>query len=401
MSGPILRPWQRARLLNEVNEKVGGAIYGIGPGFNQIVIANGRTKLDAGLTDVGTLESVTYRYRWRSIGSQDVSDIRAMFGNWGTVSSGEIVGTGDMNVKAAIETDAGSIFPLYFNGKRTVTIEPGGTVVSDPLGITLVSSSRFWTRTYVSVASGVQYCRGIQMGFSKNEGLRVNTDVSDTGSVTGQTVFGYGPIAVFGSVVEPVPGVGIIGSSTFAGQGDINPIGDDDDGNLGVAARGIGNNFGYMLLARASESASSFLNPLTSHRRMAALNDHVTHIISNLGAIDISNGNGVDTVKDLLTRLWTNLANRGYKVFQVTFTPVTSSDGVTQDGNWARRSEINDWIRTKPAPLTGYFDMADFAETSRNSGQWKPGYTSDGTHLVNSAYGVVAQCIDVSQIRLT
>jgi len=53
----------------------------------------------------------------------------------------------------------------------------------------------------------------------------------------------------------------------------------------------------------------------------------------------------------------------------------------------SRRSQLNDWIRTKPAPLWDWFDMTEAVETARDSGIWRtdpswgvPRYTGDGTH---------------------
>jgi hypothetical protein len=77
---------------------------------------------------------------------------------------------------------------------------------------------------------------------------------------------------------------------------------------------------------------------------------------------------------------------------QVTIpTRATSTDGwttlenqtVTNGG--AERLELNDWIRTLPEGLDGYFELADLIESSRDSGKWRTfeteNYiTDDGTH---------------------
>lgn len=31
-------------------------------------------------------------------------------------------------------------------------------------------------------------------------------------------------------------------------------------------------------------------------------------------------------------------------------------------------------------PLVGFFELADLAESARNSGRWRPSYTADGIH---------------------
>jgi hypothetical protein len=98
------------------------------------------------------------------------------------------------------------------------------------------------------------------------------------------------------------------------------------------------------------------------------------------------------------------LTARGLKVFQTTICPrTTSTDNWTTTTNQTPyahediRVALNDWIRTCPAPLSGFFDAADLAETSRNSGIWKVGYPSDGTHITKTGAIAISACIDTSK----
>jgi lysophospholipase L1-like esterase len=95
----------------------------------------------------------------------------------------------------------------------------------------------------------------------------------------------------------------------------------------------------------------------------------------------------------------------GLPVFQNTITPsTTSTDSWATTGNQtpessnAVRVQVNDWIRTVPSPLSGYFEIADLAETARNSGIWKAGYTSDGLHPNATGHSALAAGIDVSKL---
>jgi hypothetical protein len=80
-----------------------------------------------------------------------------------------------------------------------------------------------------------------------------------------------------------------------------------------------------------------------------------------------------------------------------------------------RRKEFNAWLRdgapiiagapvtpgtagavrsgTAGHPLTNWFEVADLAESARDSGKWKAGYVSDGTHP--NAVGAAALALGV------
>jgi lysophospholipase L1-like esterase len=144
-------------------------------------------------------------------------------------------------------------------------------------------------------------------------------------------------------------------------------------------------------------------------------------------------GNNDVVVRGNLLKVWIELSVRGMKVYQTTITPrSTSTDGWVTTANQtpqnativAWRTTVNDWIRagspidptTKAAvavgtsgallagqaghPLTGYFEIADLAETARNSSIWKAGYTTDGLHPTGTAAAALAAGIDVSKFAL-
>jgi hypothetical protein len=64
---------------------------------------------------------------------------------------------------------------------------------------------------------------------------------------------------------------------------------------------------------------------------------------------------------------------------------------------------INEWIRSVPAPLAGYFDPSALLETGRDSGIWispdgQP-ITRDGPHLNPFGAEIGAKSIDVGRLR--
>jgi hypothetical protein len=51
-------------------------------------------------------------------------------------------------VTAAVEYPATVYTPVYFSGKRAVTIDPGGFIESDPVPISIPANTQFFTRTH-------------------------------------------------------------------------------------------------------------------------------------------------------------------------------------------------------------------------------------------------------------
>lgn len=74
-------------------------------------------------------------------------------------------------------------------------------------------------------------------------------------------------------------------------------------------------------------------------------------------------------------------------VYHATIAPseVTGSPEATN----SVRTALNDWIRTTPGPLTGYLELADVTETARNTGLWKPTYTTDLIHEDADGYAAI------------
>jgi lysophospholipase L1-like esterase len=144
-----------------------------------------------------------------------------------------------------------------------------------------------------------------------------------------------------------------------------------------------------------------------------------THILCELGVNGLSAGFATWSSHLLGTGTkgaWGSLAAFGVPIYQTTITPqTTSSDAwatvnnqtVASAGNETARLAANAWLRdgapisASPAaggtvaavgasgvlragqtghPLAGIIEVADLAESARDSGKWKAGYTGDGTH---------------------
>lgn len=350
----------------------------------------------------------------------DVGDVRLVFAN---IYNGT-AGLNDISVKASI--DIGGVFlPVFFRGGlRTAVITPGGFLVSDPVSLPpgVVKGTIFRTRTYVSVASaGQKWPLGMATANTDNEGVVAGSDLTDTGTIANSFSNAFGPVAILGSPTTPQPSVAIIGDSISDGQAD-NTYGTGTD--PGYIQRALFDaNLGYVPIGKPGERANQFVAAALFSRRFPVVAG-VTDAIAQYGINDVNGATPLATMKSDAVSLWTAVANRKVRVWQTTITPSTTSSNTVPAVNDAIRTAFNDWIRdgspidatTKVPvatgasgalragqtghPLSGYFEIADLAETARNSGIWKTGYSADGTHPTQTGTVVLKTGIDTSKFGL-
>ena len=355
----------------------------------------------------GTATGATYRWKYTAL--TNFYDIKLVFGNFYTPTT---YGTPDTNnpdditIKASIESSGGTIYPLKFKGSDSVTLKGGAIIETDELGFDFSKGDTFWVRTYVSVDTlGKKYPTGLESvaGNTYGEG-KTATDITVSGTPTVGACTGYHPIAILGKGLNSLS-ILLSGDSRFA---NLYTATSDTISNTGAYA-GIAlskANIPYGVIAKITERVSSFTSNGNKKSRIT-LSKYFDSVLVNYGINDTNQGGeSVASVQASLIKLWNIYINRGLKVYQCTIPPhTTSTDSwVTTTNqtfysayNNAIRIAINDWIRTKPYPLSDYFDVADVTETSRNSGIWKAGLTNDGLHENSAGMLVSATAIDTSK----
>lgn len=344
----------------------------------------------------------TQTARLKSTATRDVCGIRLGFGNWN--ASGD--GPNTVTVKAAVETSGGVIMPVFFNGASSAILNPGGLLVSDPVGIEFADGDQFWTRTNVTVASGEKWPIGLTTeNYSGGPGEgATNSDATLSGTISTSFTGVFSPVLILGaSPANPAPVIALLGDSVISGLSD-QSSGGGSQGDQGFAIRALNSNFAYVTLGRGGERASQFVAPATSQARKRLL-DGATHAIVNYGINDAVNNRTAVQIEGDLTTIYTWLTKRGITVYGTTITPkATSTDSFATVGNQtpiaqnAARVTVNNWIRTTPAPLAGYFETADTVESSRDSGKWAVGMVTvaDGTHPNRAGHAAMAAVIDTS-----
>lgn len=319
----------------------------------------------------------------------DCCDLRLVYGN--SYINGSFIETDGANpitVKASVEV-GGTIYRVTFGGLLSGTVDPGGRLISDPLGIEIAQGTTFNVRTFVNSASAPQSNYACY-GNSLSGGFTATTDLTAPGSaaVGSAAAYVYTVRAILGTpTTRNLPTVAIVGDSISVGTNDFGDGGRASnftgysDGGLpagGYIVRGLSTRYGWINVGVPSDQAQLFNAPAGHYRRISHLSG-CTDAIVEYGINDVTAGRTLAQIQSDLTNIWNLLIRRGMKVRQSTIlAKTTSSDlwttttGQAVYGSESVRTALNDWIRTTPAPLTGYIEAADLSETARNSGLWKP-----------------------------
>lgn len=308
----------------------------------------------------------------------------------------EADGDNPITIRAAIELPGGAGFiPITFGGQRSITIQPGATVQSDPVGFSssLTSSPNWYVRTNVSVASaGMTW--PLQLMAATGDQAETGTSVTDkttSGTIATNFLRMYGPATVLGVAEVETQSLALTGDSIGGGYNHTY-----QNSFLTLAAERL--MIPYINLCAGSEVSGKWGANQARFRR-APLLRHCTHVIFQDGTNSFGGGLTFSQVQATQQLAWDYFKSLGLTVIQTTITPRTTStdswattanQSIFDAGIEANRVQFNAWVRTLPAPLSGYIEVADTVETARDSGKWKSDGTSgkwtpDGVHP--STYG--------------
>lgn len=379
----------------------------------------------------GTDTSQTSRVR--AVIRGGASLVRLVYANWYLPSGSSEQPMGNsFDVKASIENPAinggrpnGDItIPVFFNGRRTATVENNSMVISDPVLIDVEADWAVFIRSLVTVASGGRFptnyatnTSGVTQPDTSGvaEGFVTNTDSVDSGTISAATGYVFGPVAVLVESANAIHthGAVVLGDSIARGTGIVTPRGSF----LSQAAIDAG--LPLIRIAVGGESFAYAKTAANAYRRMN-LARFARHALINMGINDIRNGNSLATLKADAIKFWKMIAAQGLKVHQATIlpNPGASTDGYTTVAGqsivnpaWeAVRTGFNSWLRSGQAAidsagaLSTVIDAAAVAEVNSagvltpNGGFWKPGVVV----LTGTATGITSTSIsDTTKTRTT
>lgn len=355
-----------------------------------------------------TANSVRGNYLMGMRAELAAADIRFVFSNrqgpnesftGGTIAGNRIA------VSAGFKKKTGNyVIPLTFGGLKQVQIDPGGFVISDPIGMPISAGEIFQIRTHVQVASAGmvwpltrQYASD---GFNEaaEEGDDTLVDKSYSGTISGTKNYLFGPIATLSTAINSRGIVGLIGDSILQG---VNDYFKRDGTNTvatrwGWARRIFGGYNPIHDMSILGDVITYLADPYGSAR--SAIMAKCDYVIIGEGTNDIASGMTLAQYQPNALAIATWFSAMGIKVYFGTIPPRTTSTdswatlaNQTVAASEAQRLAINEWLRTVPAPITGTLDVAAAVETS---GKWNVGTTADGIHPNTGGYNAIATALE-------
>ena len=311
---------------------------------------------------------------------------------------------GPITYSAAIEYPEGTFTPVLFGGVASAAVAGGGSILSDMAAVSIPNGASFWVRTYSTSAWGIIFedgDSGVTTVIDKANGEAMEYAASGVVNKTmGGTIVDNNAAA--GPIFRPTAVVAMTRQPTFLFTGDSKAWGFGDTptagGDAGELERLIGPNYGYINTGSSGDWLDTFRDFGT---RRAALQQYVSHVVVQAAINSLRSGGAgqAKTAAAVLAEQQQVLALFPTKGRIVTTTaPQASSSnsyvdqaGQTVNANSAQIIAFNDAVRAGVANVIGYIDLADAAESTRNSGKWKTdgtvrAFTTDGLHATPLGY---------------
>lgn len=341
--------------------------------------------------------------------SVNISSLQIVIPNWyvaaqsGTAQTGvETAAGGSATVTASIEYPANTFKQVTFQGSSSGSIPSGGNITSDVVGISIPKGSIFYVRIFFVNSTAIIYSNSNGYGTypvansyygdvinAAASGLSDQTMGGTISSVTTNATFG--PTAIIAKTTAQ--SLCLIGDSRVFGYND-NP---DSSGDVGSVARSVGGNYAYINMGVGSDRIAWWV---ASHTNRLALTSYCSRVVVELGINDLHDA-GYTAAQTLSAQQTLYALMPNLPKWQTTLEPEsTSSDGwatpTSPSGNPgdqatssinAARVAVNTAIRSVPAQLRGFLEVANQIESGVNTGIWQaPGFTIDGIHEVQKGY---------------
>lgn len=374
-------------------------------------------------TDTGTNSRAGYTAPY------DMAIMQAGWFNAQIGSNGEIPSTpgNAVTITASLEYPSGTFTFLTFGGSLSAVITSGGQVFSDPVSVFIPSGSAFWIRTFLTVTAGQKwYTSGFAPAGSTSSGGTAQSDLTQSGTVTGSYASPFMPAVIRGLQVSP-------STLRIVGIGDSIVGGFNDSGNaLGFFGRAF-TGYRYARYGQSGEKIAGVGSGVSHNLRLSMCAGANAGLVM-YGTNDFTFGSSAAVIEQYLMSLLRRMAAMGMTCYAATIPPLTTStDSWATTGNQTVtvhevvRVSLNDWLRAgmpltpstlAPAaigtggallagsaghPVLRVYDLGSACETATDSGLWKVNgsaftFTGDGTHPSPAAYAAMAAMISPSQV---
>lgn len=329
-----------------------------------------------------------------------VSRFRLVYAAWAATNNGVETPVGGAQTYRASVVVRGVITRVTFGGAVDGVCASGEEVQSDWIEVPLANGEGFHVLTWTSCAAGIVF-----------SGIRANTLIGErhTGGVTATDRTGTDaaysdaggglvrPLAIVG--LSAAPAVWLAGDSKQRGITD-TVVGAGTNG-CGEFGRVVEPTYGYTNAGRSNEQVQGAMAANGYTRRFRVMSAYFSVCLSNYGINDCNSASGAPTIYSSMIAFCTEVQTRGLRFAQATISPqTTSTDGWVTTGNQtaassnAKRVPLNNLIRGSLV-FDYVVELADVCETGRDSGIWRAGMTTDGTHETQAGNAYIR-----SQVRL-
>lgn len=357
--------------------------------------------------------------RSRHVAMDDINSLQVVYVNWYLSLGTEVTGGSDAVFTASIEYPVGTITQAKFSGAVSGTCLNGGKLVTDAIAVTIPRGAVFYVRTWQNNPAGILFTNRVGLnnvagaipasgewydyGATSVDYTAVATNINNknVGNI-------FAPAAIIGMTGRP--SVLIVGDSrstpTYTYETVPNGI-----GGIGEVERSLCKFFGTINL---SVPGDSFVLALENYVKRLQLIDYGSHVIISLGINGFTGGRtSAQTLTDLTALV---LKFAGKVAYAATVSPKsTTTDAWATTVNQtadatsnANRIAYNNALRKgqTTSGISGFVEIADQVESSRDSGLWKVtgaanGYTYDGLHEVSDGFSLIETSNTFGQIGLS
>lgn len=360
-----------------------------------------QSPLPDGIIDDTTNNSLNSRASCYAPKNSAITDIVLAFPGFALLNPEVDLPTATYTVTAAVEYPAGTFYPVYVNGNRSLTVTAGRAIYRfDPLPIVIPAGAQFFVKTYATWTAGHFILSTLTASSltsdwtNRGTGLTDQTLTTSTFSTT-SNAGGFAPI-VYGRLASPSPVLGILGASQDAGASDL--IDHFGQRFMNRAMRGV---LPVINLARSGDSLGNYL--LRPEGRSMVFRDAITHLI--FGTMVSNSVYGTTNLGTLQTNYQLCIAPflaRGVRVYGMTVIPrTTSTDNwlttanqtITAPTNDAVRKAFNAWIRGnyRSIGLSGLIDACAAVDPT-DSSLWSAdaNAVNNGASRVASGYATIS-----------
>ncbi len=310
----------------------------------------------------------------------------------------------------------GSNKPVLFAGSETATIPGGGSVLSDPVGLSVLAMQDLAVSLYLPDAD---------VQASQHSGAMTTSYVATPNGGDHAAVEGADP---FSATITTMPLLKSIDVRSASASGAIVAFGDSiTDGTcstldahdrwvdwlsvrlrLDIARRdvhkavvneGIGGN---TLTSEGLQPPPDSTPGLDRLERDVLSHAGVTDVILFMGTNDIRRGASAAQVIDAMTRIAAAIKSRRMKVFGATIiprhnVPPSGTNTGWNDAKTAIRREVNQWIRTR-APFDGVLDFDAAVRDPANADLIHAPFNCDGIHPTPRGYFEMGRLLPLDRL---